>query len=65
MTKEQAQDEYLKLLNKKIDDEEKIMKDAKKKGIWKQGLDSNKELFAEINSEFNKKIEVLKSMIDD
>lgn len=65
MNKEQAQAEYLKLLQQKIDAEEKIMEEAKKKGTWKQGLDSNNELFAENNKKFNEKIKLLKTMIDD
>lgn len=64
MNKEQIQAEYLKLLNKKIDDEEKIIEDAKKKGIWKEGLDSNRELFTELDAEFAKNVELLKSKLD-
>ena len=48
MNKRQAQAEYLNLLNKKLDEEEKIIEDAKRKGIWKDVLDSNRELFKEL-----------------
>lgn len=65
MTKEQAQSEYLKLLNKHIDEEKRIMEDAKKKGIWDSGLDSNRELFKKSNEEFMKKVELIKSMVDE
>ena len=61
MNKKQAQAEYLSLLNKKLDDEEKIIEDAKKRGIWKDGLDTNRELFKELDVEFSKKVMELKA----
>ena len=61
MNREQAQTEYLDLLNKKVDEENKIIEDAKRKGIWKPGLDSNRELFKELDVEFARKIEELKA----
>lgn len=64
MTKEQAQKEFLKLLEQKVKEEDKIIKDAKEKGLWKQGLDSNNELFIDLNNEYKKKIELLKSLIE-
>lgn len=60
MNREQAQSEYLDLLNKKLDEEKKIIEDAKHNGIWRDGLDSNMELFTELDAEFAKKIEKLK-----
>ena len=64
MIKEQAQKEFLKLLEQKVKEEDKIIKDAKEKGLWKQGLDSNNELFIDLNNEYKKKIELLKSLIE-
>lgn len=61
MNKEQAQAEYLELLNKKHDEEKKIIEAAKRKGIWRVGLDSNRELFAALDAEYAKKIEELKA----
>ena len=61
MNREQAQKEYLELLNKKLDEEEKIIESAKRKGVWREGLDSNRELFAELDAEYAKKIEELKA----
>lgn len=63
MTKEQAQAEYLKLLNDKLKEEEEIIANAKKDGKWKAGLDSNRELFKELNEKYNVKIKKLKEMI--
>ena len=65
MTKEQAQSEFLKLLNKKIDDEYKIIEDAKEKGTWQLGFDSNRNLFKDTNRDFVEKVKLLKSMIDE
>ena len=56
MTKEQAQKEFVKLLEQKIKEEDQIIQEAKEKGIWKQGLDSNSDLFIEVNEKFKKKI---------
>ena len=61
MNREQAQAEYLELLNKKVDEEKKIIEEAKQKGTWKDGLDSNRELFAALDAEYAKKIEELKA----
>lgn len=65
MTKEQAQEEYLKLLEKKHNETEKIIETAKRNGTWKQGLDANKELFVEIDKTYKEKIKVLKSLIEE
>ena len=64
MTKKEA-DEKAKMifedLNKKC---EEIIKQAKKDGIWKSGLDSNKELFSEVENEAKEKLRELSSQID-
>ena len=64
MTKKEA-DEKAKMifedLNKKC---EEIIKQAKKDGIWKSGLDSNKELFFEVENEAKEKLRELSSQID-
>lgn len=61
MNREQAQAKYLELLNKKLDEEKKIIEAAKREGIWRAGLDSNRELFAALDAEYAKKIEELKA----
>ncbi len=60
MNRDQAQAEYLDLLNKKVDEEKEIIEDAKQKGIWKPGFDSNRELFKELDAKFARTIEKLK-----
>lgn len=61
MNREQAQTEYLELLNRKLDEERRIIEDAKQKGIWQPGLDSNRELFASLDAKYARKIEELKA----
>lgn len=65
MTREQAEIEYKKIMKNSLDRESEIVKDAKKKGIWKMGLDSNNELFQELYEETWRKISVLKTMVDE
>ena len=42
MNKEQAKKEYEKIIHEGNEKNMAIIEDAKKKGIWKQGLYSNK-----------------------
>lgn len=65
MTREQANQEAAKLFKELSIQHDEIMKQAKKKGTWKQGLDSNRELFVEVDNEAKEKLRLLKSMIDD
>ena len=65
MNKQQADIEAKKIFqetSKKIDE---IIRQAKKDGIWQMELDSNQELFEELNRETKKKLEKLASMIDE
>ncbi len=65
MTKKEA-DEKAKMifedLNKKC---EEIIKQAKKDGIWKSGLDSNKELFFEVENEAKEELRKLSLQINE
>lgn len=65
MNKKEAEKEYIKILKKYVDDNNKIIEKAKKDGTWKPGLDSNRELFTKSREEFMKKVELLKSMVDE
>lgn len=65
MNREQANKEAEKIFheaNKKADE---IMEEAKKNGTWQMGLDSNNHLFKELDDETKKKLQLLKSMIDE
>ena len=63
MTKEQIQDEYIKTLRDWNEEVDRIIKDAKENGNWEPGLDSNQELFAEVDRKYKDKIELLKKQI--
>lgn len=65
MNKEQAKKEFEKIINDCNEKSDLITKEAKEKGIWKPGLDSNKELFIELHKETKKKIKELYEMIDE
>ena len=65
MDKEQAKKEFNKIIQETVNKEDIIEEEAKKNGKWKQGLDSNNELFKEVNEEARRKIELLASMIDE
>lgn len=65
MNKEQAKIEYIKIIDDRNKQAEKIIQEAKKNGTWKTGLDSNRGLFAELDKKTIEKIERLKSMIDE
>lgn len=49
MTKEQVQEEYIKLQQQHYEDRQRIIKEAKENGTWIGGFDGNEELFAESN----------------
>lgn len=65
MTREQANQEAAKIFKELSIQHDEIMKQAKQKGTWKQGLDSNRELFVEVDNKAKEKLRLLKSMIDD
>ena len=65
MTREQANQEATKIFKELAMQHEEITKQAKQKGIWQQGLDSNRKLFVEVDNKAKEKLRLLKSMIDD
>lgn len=65
MNKAQAKTEYIKIIQNRNAKAEEIKAKAQKNGTWKKGLDSNNELFKEIDNEAKKKIESLKMLIDE
>ena len=65
MNKEQAKKEFIKIIQSRNAKVEKIIAKAQKNGTWKKGLDSNKELFKEIDNEAKERIELLKRLIDE
>ena len=65
MNKKQADIEAHKIFQERNRKAEEIVKQAKKEGKWKMGLDSNKDLFADLDKETKKRLELLASMIDE
>ena len=65
MNKQQADIEARKIFQERNEKANEIIRQAKKDGIWQMELDSNQELFEELNRETKKKLEKLASMIDE
>ena len=65
MNKQQASIEAKKIFREANEKADEIIKTAKQNGTWKMGLDSNKELFAELDKETKEKLKHLQSMIDE
>ena len=65
MNKKQADIEAHKIFQERNRKAQEIVKQAKKEGKWKMGLDSNKDLFADLDKETKKRLELLASMIDE
>lgn len=65
MTKEQIEHEYRKLLKEQIEEEEKIIKQAKEDGRLTPGLDGNRELFAGSSERFFQKVQELQKSLDE
>ena len=65
MTKKEADIIARRIIGERNDKADRIIMDAKAKGIWKPGLDSNRELFKELDLETKKKLEALKGKITE
>lgn len=65
MNKEQAKNEAKKIFRESNKKADAIIEKAKKNGTWKMGLDSNKELFAELDKETQNKLKHLRSLVDE
>ncbi len=65
MTKEEAKKEYIKIIDEANQKCDEIEKEAKKKGLWSPGLDSNNHLFREVDEEALRKIKELKAQVDE
>lgn len=64
MTKEQAQQEYRKLLNEWNEEADNIIKEMKEAGTLEPGLDGNRMVFKKITDKYVKKIKELQASID-
>lgn len=64
MNEKQIKEEYEKIVKETSKKTLAILKEADEKGILKPGLDSNKELFAEVKEEARKKLDLLKAKVE-
>ena len=64
MNLEELRKECIKIIQERNTKAEVIIAEAKKKGIWKKGLDSNKSIFKEIDEETKRKLDALSLLIN-
>ena len=64
MTKEEADKEAEKIFQEAARKSEVLIEKAKRKGIWKDGLDTKNGVADEVYKEAKMKLELLKSLID-
>lgn len=57
-------EEARKIFEESIRKQKEIIAEAKTNGAWKMGLDSNKELFAELNKETMSKLKALEERLN-
>lgn len=65
MNREEANKEAMKILEECSLKCERIIMEAKEKGIWQRGLDSNNHLFDAVHKETREKLKHLASLIDE
>ena len=65
MTKSEAKEKIHEIIKESNAEDDRIIETAKANGIWKPGLDTNKELFAKNNRETKEKIQSIIAMIDE
>ena len=65
MTKDEIRKEYFRILNRYTEECDRIAKDAKRKGLWRPGLDANKGLFAELTAETNAALDRLRTQLSN
>ena len=64
MTKKEADEKAKKKFEELNQKHDEIIEQAKKEGIWKCGLDSNRELFVQVDNEAKEKLRELSSQIE-
>lgn len=65
MNRKQANEEAQKIIDECIKKHDEITKKAKEQGLWKCGLDTNRELFKEVDKEYFAKLQELAKQIDE
>ncbi len=65
ITREEANKEAQRIIRERNRKADEIILEAKEKGTWRMGLDSNRDLFKKLDEETKKKLRELKARIDD
>ncbi len=65
MTKDEAYEEIIKIVDDRNRKSTEIVTKAKANGSWERGLDSNKRLFSELDKMAREKIQKVIDMIDE
>lgn len=65
MTREQVEHEYHRLLKEQLEEEDRIIKQAKEAGKLKPGLDGDRELLAGSTEKFFQKVQELRNSLDE
>ena len=65
MTKAEADEKYIAIIDEWLKERETIIEKAVKDGIYIDGLDTNRELFKELTEKYKKKIGELWLQIDE
>lgn len=65
MTKDEAYEEIIKIVDDRNRKSTEIVTEAKANGSWEHGLDSNKRLFSELDKTAREKIQKVIDMIDE
>lgn len=65
MKKVEADKIAMQIIKEWNDKADEIIKQAQADGIWKSGLDTNRDLFKELDAEYKQKLKDLAAQIDD
>jgi len=65
MTREEANKQFLKILDEYIAEKKEIFADAQKRGLVLPGLDGDRGLYTECDKKYRKRIQNLADQIDD
>ena len=65
MNKKQANEEAQKIIDACIKERDEIIRKAKEQGLWKSGLDTNRDLLKENHDKYFAKLQELAKQIDE
>ncbi len=65
MTKDEVNKKIKAIIDEYVVESQKIIAEAKEKGIWVKGLDGDKEFFSELDNKAKKQIQDVINTIDE